>query len=343
MAPPRVHWVYYDLPPALRFWKRGGRGVRPYYVLWQFGALRLARRLHRRVRFDLAHHATFVNYWLPTFVPFLEIPYIWGPVAGAESAPRPFYRTFSFRGRLYELGRDLVRAAGFRSPLVRRTARQSRLAIAATPETAARLGALGAPRVMLMSQVGLTAADRARLGGVPAPPRHRQLRFFSVGTLSHLKGLHLSLSAFSAHLRTFPGSEYWIVGTGPEEGRLRRLAARLGITSRVRFLGSMLRARVWSLLEECDVLVHAGLHDSGGYACVEAMAAGRPVICFDLGGPGHLIDGECGITIRAVSPDAAIRAFAAAMDTMTDAALRRRLGRAARERVEQRFTWEKKG
>src|SRR5512141_2006914 len=76
---PNVHWIFFDLPRWARFWKRGERGLRPYYYMWQIGAYRLARRLHAQVHFDLVHHVTFVNYWLPSFMALLPVPFIWGP------------------------------------------------------------------------------------------------------------------------------------------------------------------------------------------------------------------------------------------------------------------------
>ena len=60
---PNVRFVYVDLPPAIRRWKRGQRGVRLYYLLWQRAALQQARRLHCESRFDLVWHLTFANAW----------------------------------------------------------------------------------------------------------------------------------------------------------------------------------------------------------------------------------------------------------------------------------------
>src|SRR5512134_2958245 len=53
-----LHVLYYDLPGWARGWKRGARRVRTSYVLWQWGAYRLARHLCRNVHFDVAHHIT---------------------------------------------------------------------------------------------------------------------------------------------------------------------------------------------------------------------------------------------------------------------------------------------
>src|SRR4249919_338260 len=55
---------YIDLPQWARFWKRGQRGVRLYYQLWQLAALRRAQQLHRSEPFDLVWHVTISNYWL---------------------------------------------------------------------------------------------------------------------------------------------------------------------------------------------------------------------------------------------------------------------------------------
>src|SRR6266511_2099308 len=59
-----LSFEYVDLPRWARLWKRGQRGVRLYYVLWQLAALRRARRLQRAERFDLVWHLTLSNYWL---------------------------------------------------------------------------------------------------------------------------------------------------------------------------------------------------------------------------------------------------------------------------------------
>ena len=110
------------------------------------------------------------------------------------------------------------------------------------------------------------------------------------------KGFHLGLQAFA---RTqHPDTEYWIVGAGPAERSLKALAHRLGIADRVLFLGHQPRSEVLQIVQQCDVLVHPSLHESGGAVCAEAMAAGRPVICLDLGGPGLQVTAETGIRSR---------------------------------------------
>jgi glycosyltransferase involved in cell wall biosynthesis len=343
MPLPNLHWIYYDLPPWARFWKKKGRGVHLYYNLWQLGALRIAKRLHLEVGFDIVHHATIVNYWLPAFLGLLPVPFVWGPVGGAESGPRTFYGTFGWRGRIFEHVRDAARWLGEVNPLVRAAARRCRIALATTSETAAALERLGCRRVRVLSQVAVDHDEFARLSAIPirtSPP----FRLVSVGSLLHLKGFRFALIAFAEMLKDHPDTEYWLVGEGPERRRLEQLTRDLGIADHVRFWGQVPRSDVMDILAECDALVLPSFHDSGSYACIEALAAGRPVICLDLGGPAELVTTDCGFKIAARNPEQVSSDLAAAMKTLAeDAALRHRLGEAGRGRVRERFFWDSSG
>jgi glycosyltransferase involved in cell wall biosynthesis len=339
---PNVRWVYFDLPPWAHFWKKQRRGIHLYYFLWQLGAYFRARTLHRQVGFDLVHHVTLVNYWMPSLLPLLPVLFVWGPVGGGESAPRIFWRSFSLRGKVYEAMRALARRMSELNPLLRLTARRAALGLATTPETATRLRAIGCPNVSLSSEAGLTRDEMLRLGRFPFR-ENNPFRVASVGNLLHLKGFELGVRAFAQFQRRFPAAEYWIMGSGPERKRLERLTRELHLADKVTFTGTIPRREVLQRLAECDVLLHPTLHDSGGWVCLEAMAAGRPVICLDLGGPGLQVTEETGIKVPAVSPERVVADLAAAMERLAkDPTLRVRMGNAARQRVHEHFDWAKK-
>ena len=141
-----------------------------------------------------------------------------------------------------------------------------------------------------------------------------------------------------------PDAEYWILGDGAEREQLQQLINELGIDEQVKLLGRLPRDKSLSLLGECQILLHPSLHDSGGWTCLEAMAAGRPVICLDLGGPSVQITSETGIKVPAHDPEQAVRGLADAMVQLTsDPARRIQMGSAGRQRVNENFSWEVKG
>jgi glycosyltransferase involved in cell wall biosynthesis len=340
---PRVHWAYFDLPPWARFWKKGRRGIHLYYYLWQLGAYFVGRRLDRAVGFNVVHHVTIGVYWMPSFLALLPVPFVWGPVGGGETAPRSFWWSFSFRGKTYELFRDLARVRAHFDPFVRLTAQKSVWSLATSPETEKRMRALGCKRILVPSKIALSTSEINRLRSLPSR-RGNCFRLLSVGNLVHLKAFNLGLAAFAEVQHRYPTSEYWLVGDGPERKRLETLARKLGVAGMVTFWGSVPRSVVLDKLAACDVLVHPGMHESGGWACVEAMGAGLPVVCLDLGGLALQVTEETGIKVPALSPAQAVRDLSAALIRLAgDPELRARMGQAGRRRVEQSFLWDDRG
>ncbi|QYO68586.1 glycosyltransferase [Leptolyngbya sp. 7M] len=284
---PNLHIVYLDPFGWVYDWSQEGKraqwDVHLHYYLWQIKAYLVARRLHQTIGFDLVHHVTYVKYSSPSFLSLLPIPFFWGPVGGGESSPRRFWEGLSLRAKVYETLREASRRLGELDPFVHLTARRSCIAWATTEETAKRLHRIGAQQVQVLSQVGLNEAEISVLTDY-ASSESLPIRFISIGRLLHWKGFHLGLQAF-AQANLPIEAEYWIVGEGPENQPLQELAQTLGVAHQVKFWNRLPRAETLQHLGTCLALVHPSLHDSGGLVCLEAMAAGCPVICLDLGGP----------------------------------------------------------
>jgi glycosyltransferase involved in cell wall biosynthesis len=345
----RLHLVFID-PGGWTLDMRTRRRWIPWqdhvhYYAWQIAAYRKGRSLHGRIGFDIVHHVTYVRYYSPSFLSLLPVPFLWGPVGGAESAPLSFWTGFGLRGIIYESLRSLARHLGEVDPFVRMTARRSAVARATTPETAARLRKIGARNVEIIHEVGIAERD-VPPSSVEAPPdtEHRAHApfFLTVARLLHWKGIHLSLRAFSQ--ARLPNTEYWIVGPGPDRPRLESLTRKLGLTERVRFIGEVPRGEVRGLLDNCVALVHPSLHDSGGVACLDAMAAGKPVICLATGGPATQVTGDTGFLVSVANPRETIDGIADAMRRLgEDEALRTTLGKNGSRRAREHFTWQKRG
>jgi glycosyltransferase involved in cell wall biosynthesis len=151
--------------------------------------------------------------------------------------------------------------------------------------------------------------------------------------LERWKGHELHLATLG-RLRERTEWVSWIVGGAqrPHEVRyldeLRRLAARLGIADRVRFVGQ--RSDVPELLGAADIHFQPNIGpEPFGIAFVEALYAGLPVVTTDLGGAREIVDDTCGIR---VPPDEA-EAAGALRRLMEDGQLRRSLGAQAPARA----------
>jgi glycosyltransferase involved in cell wall biosynthesis len=329
---------YHDLSGVPAGWDGENSLCGIHYPFWQLSLYAAARRLHRQVGFDIAQHVTWGRHWAPSMMSRLNIPFIWGPVGGGESTPPAFLEGLGARGRITERCRNAARWIGEHDPFVRLTAQRCALALATTAETAQRLRGLQVREVRLLGHAALNRAQVDSLAALKAPPPH-PFRFISMGRLLHWKGFHLGLQAFAK--ANLPDAEYVVVGDGPQRPRLQDLAHRLGIAGRVTFTGWIPRNEALTHLERSHVLVHPSFHDSGGWVCIEAMAAGRPVLCLDLGGPATIVDARSGVKIPSQDPAQAVIALASEMQGFAREPQRlRTLGASAREVARTSFLWE---
>jgi glycosyltransferase involved in cell wall biosynthesis len=339
---PNLHVIYLDPLGWVYDWGRQRRFqiALLHYYLWQIQAYGVARSLHQQENFDLAHHVTYVRYSNPSFLSLLPIPFLWGPVGGAEVCPPTFLADFTWKNQLYERLRSLTHRLGELDPMVHMTARYSAIAWATTTDTALRLQQLGAPRVQVMSEVCMpTDAIHAlqQYSSQPSEPR----RFISLGRLLHWKGFHLGLKAFA--MANLSEAEYWIVGDGPERAALQNLAAELQIEHQVKFWGRLPRHEAMQKLAQSAILIHPSLHDSGGWACLEGMAMAKPVICLNLGGPGISVPNNAGVKVPAESPHQVIQDLATAMQQLgSDPGLQHQMGSVGQAYVAEHYSAEQR-
>lgn len=159
-----------------------------------------------------------------------------------------------------------------------------------------------------------------------------------VGKLRYYKGVDVLLDALCA----LPRVHLTIVGTGPMERVWRMRAQQLGIAERVRFVGEVSDNELPRYYAACDIFVLPASERSEAFGTVqlEAMAAGKPIICTELGtGTSFVnVDGETGLVVPARAPRVLAEAIAR---LSTDADLRARMGAAGRARVRKEFTLEK--
>jgi len=276
----RLRFVYVDLPPWARWWKRGQRGIYLYYLLWQVAAVLRARQLVREERFDLVWHLTLANAWLGSLAPLVGGRFVYGPVGGGVGVPWRLARYLGVQGVLYELARDLARLTGrYLNPFARLAWERAEVILAQNPETVNWLPRPHRSKASVFPNA-LVAADGLPAAPATRPPGGRTALF--VGRLIPWKGGAIAIEAIARA----PDWRLVVLGDGPDRRRLERLAHRLGVAERVEFRGWQPREEVWRVMrEEADVLLFPSLHEDAGWVVLEALSQGLAVLCLDHGGP----------------------------------------------------------
>lgn len=217
---------------------------------------------------------------------------------------------------------------------------RSRIAAALTPQAAARMAQLP-PGVDEKTFHPGSGGDevRARLGLSERPV------VVCVSRLVPRKGQDTLILALPRILAKEPDAVLLIVGGGPYEKELRRLARETGVTDSVRFTGAVSWSELPAHYGAGDVFAmpcrtrRGGLDVEGlGIVYLEASATGLPVVAGDSGGaPDAVLDGETGWVVRGESPEETADRIVVLLG---DAELRRRMGERGRRWVEEKWRWD---
>jgi hypothetical protein len=158
----------------------------------------------------------------------------------------------------------------------------------------------------------------------------------SIGNLIPTKGHETLLRAVAEASGSYPLLRCQIIGVGPEQRRLSRIARELRISDRVQFPGRQSRTSVARAMQRCSVFALPSTYEGLGCVYLEAMATGRPTIACTGQGIGEVI--QSGKNGWLVQPDDVQELAKTLRLFLSDSALRDRVGLAARRTVVENFT-----
>jgi glycosyltransferase involved in cell wall biosynthesis len=169
----------------------------------------------------------------------------------------------------------------------------------------------------------------------PGPVGQARDELLFVGRLDRQKGAEIALAALARLTGPAAALRLRVVGSGPEEPALRRLAGELGVAGRVRWDGQLPQAELAGRYRRAAVLVVPGRDEGLGLVAVEGQLSGAPVVAAASGGLLDVVaDGRTGRTFPPGDPDALARTVEAVLADPDGTA---RMAEAARERAATRF------
>jgi phosphatidylinositol alpha-1,6-mannosyltransferase len=169
----------------------------------------------------------------------------------------------------------------------------------------------------------------------------------TVARLSERKGHDTVIRALARIRDAFPDLVYLIVGTGPDEKRLRSLIEELGVADRVIFCGAVQDEDLPLYYNLCDIHVMPNRQVEGvdtlegfGLSFIEAGACARPVIGGRSGGSGEaVLDGQTGFLIEPLDVEALAEKVTL---LLSDTEAAKKMGEAGRMRAVEHFQWEER-
>lgn len=193
----------------------------------------------------------------------------------------------------------------------------------------------------------LEPVDRGLARELLGIPRETRV-VLQLGRMVPRKGVDDAVRGFARATRGMAGDSLMLVVGGerpddsvvetPEGRRLQTIAVEERATDRVRFVGARSREALKYFYSASDLFVSVPWYEPFGITPLEAMACGVPVLGSRVGGIKHTVaDGVTGALVEPHDPDSVASTMSR---LLTDDATRVRMGRAARKRVNEQFTWE---
>ncbi len=152
-----------------------------------------------------------------------------------------------------------------------------------------------------------------------------------------LKGMRYLLEALAVLLPRYPHLELLMVGRPKPGGDTERLIQRLGLAPHLNIVSQITTDQLVDYYAQAQVAVVPSVYEGFGLPAGEAMACGVPLVATDGGALPEVV-GDAGITVPTRDSEALAAAIARLLD---DPAERQRLALAGRQRIEQRFCWQR--
>lgn len=336
-----IRFYYIGLPKFLSPTKKI---IQIYAYLWQVKAYFFARKLHKEIKFDFFHHLTYANDWMASYVgAFLPVKYIRGPGGGAHRVPKKFAMEYPFKDQMSQKIRSIGQWIFRHDPVFIIGQNKAKAILICNNEAFEALPGKWQKKAYFFPVNGISSDDLLLLGKEEKNMTGKFL-ILTAGKLIRIKGFDLAVKSFRIFNDKVPKSKLIIAGDGPELANLTALVEKLGLAEKVIFKKWLSRKDLLIEMARADVFLFSSLRDGGGAVVVEAMAAGKPVVCFDISGPGFHVDQNCGIKIKSSSPKQSVQDFSKALEKLNqDSLFCDKLGKNAKQKVKNYYNWDKLG
>lgn len=335
-----IHFLYYDWPKWARFWKKGLRGVRTYYNIWQYCTNNIVKRTMQQEGIRIFHHLTYGNVlWKVSSYGQRQF-FIWGPVGGLETIPAEYSKHYGWKSRLIEAMRRMVVTCLSINVGFQNRCRRADLILCKTDVTRLAIPKPYRDRAVLFTDVAVE--EKADNRTVDNTSTRDTINFLTVGRLDAWRGFDLIIEAMAIAVKQDSRVQLTIVGKGLDKDRLQRLIQHRQLEHHIQLAGGVTMQEYEQLLAASDCVINASLKEGAVTVSFDCLAQGKPLICIDTTGYTRYFSEDYAMIIPRGKRDQVIVELASAMVKMTNSELRQRLGEQAKQ-AGKRFTWSQRG
>lgn len=307
------------------------------YQAWQKQVYKEAKNLVKHEKFDLIHFVGPTGYREPGYLWKLGLPYIWGPIGGANSNNLTLTKNISTISKLKFLFRNWANKIQLKhNRRLRQALKHTDVLLTSTSEnqqifkTILHTNSTYLPENSIASEIKLNENkfnDK------------NNFHFIFVGSLIPRKAVNILLEALTL-VKHKEKITVDIVGDGPERQTLELFAKKHQLQSLINWHGQLPRDRAVELFNNAHMHVITSTSEGNPTTIWEAMSYGVPTISFDHCGMHDTICERCGIRIPIHSYDQCVADLAIEIDKLLEHP--ERFEQLAKGTIEcaHKFTWD---
>lgn len=338
----RVEFIYYD-PPSL-FCKSLDSGYLSFqmmYILWQIGAYFRVRKGLKN--YDILHHVTYNTLMFSGVWWTRKCKVVLGPLGGTSTVPNKLKGLYGKETLISSVREFLINHWRW-IPWVRLSLYFSDRIYCANSQTLDILTPIYGDRCKMMLETGI---DENELVSCNVPTfKSTPLEILWVGALVKRKALTLAIQAIQ-RLSMNPNLDEHavlvIVGDGDLMQASKALVDSLGVSENVRFLGRVDYLESKRCMQECDIFLFTSVNDTSGNVILEAMSAGKPIVCLNHQGAKDITTNKCAIRVEVGTEHDTVKGISESLMRLCgDPVLRKSMGLAGQDRVKRKYLWRQK-
>lgn len=277
-----------------------------YFLNYKIWLMRVRKRVEKEktknnIRF--IHLLNHVSFREPGRFYDLGVPMIWGPISGLARIKNAFMDGRSFVELMANRLRNMSNWLAIKSRNVKRTCKQASHVFAVTNEDIQLLPECSG-KTTVLSDVGCdifkSASDPSSFS-LCAP-----FKLLWVGRIDRNKALDLLFYALQKVPNYQKKFELTVVGGGPLEAAMKKLASQVCPELEIDWLGNIEHSLVSEVMAAHDLLVLTSVKEAACTVVMESLSQGLPIVCHDAFGMANTVNDSCGWKIPYKSPSDSI-------------------------------------
>ena len=285
------------LTNLLNWPNRNGLFVYTFYyafAVWQRTAYNVAKEIIKTEHFDLVHNVGPIGYREPGYLWKLGLPYIWGPVGGANNAPLQLMKHMPLIGRMKQTFRNVANIIQFHTKhRLKLALKATDVLLTATSENQRKFKKVYHKDSIYFPENCITGEITLDESKFDNPSKYN---IIAIGTLDSRKSIGIFLeSLVQVYNRDMLHVD--IVGDGPLRDNLQRFAKENGLDKLITWYGQLPRVKAVKVFNSAHLHVITSVSEGNPTTIWEAMSYGVPTMSFDHCGMHDTICDRCGIRV----------------------------------------------